>query len=229
MISSHSSASTGTRRRASSSSATMPKTGCLAEYGDLGLPPAELRAPHRLRSGRGRGHARLATRLGAPAVLSTFSRLLIDPNRGEDDPTLIMRLSDGAVVPGNAAVDEGERARRIARYPCALSRRHRRGDRRRARRPAARRSSSRSTASRRSGAAAPRPWQAGVLWDSDPRLALPLIAALRAEGDLVVGDNEPYSGALADDCLYRHALAARPRPCAGRDPPGPDRRRGRSG
>ena len=54
----------------------------------------------------------LASRLGIPAVLSTFSRLLIDANRGEDDPTLIMRLSDGAVVPGNAAADADERARR---------------------------------------------------------------------------------------------------------------------
>jgi predicted N-formylglutamate amidohydrolase len=42
--------------------------------------------------------------LGVPAVLSCFSRLLIDPNRGEKDPTLIMQLSDGAVVPGNADI-----------------------------------------------------------------------------------------------------------------------------
>ena len=42
-----------------------------------------------------------------------------------------------------------------------------------------------------------RPWQVGVLWRGDDRLAAPLLAALRARGDLVVGDNEPYSGALA--------------------------------
>ena len=34
-----------------------------------------------------------------------------------------------------------------------------------------------------------------------------LIAALRAEGDLTVGDNEPYAGALANDCMYRHGSA----------------------
>ncbi len=39
-----------------------------------------------------------------------------------------------------------------------------------------------------------RPWHAGVLWGKDPRLALPLMAALRETGDIVVGDNEPYSG-----------------------------------
>jgi predicted N-formylglutamate amidohydrolase len=46
----------------------------------------------------------------------------------------------------------------------------------------------------------PRPWEVGILWDSDPRFAAPLIAALAAEG-LTVGDNEPYDGALEGDTL----------------------------
>ncbi len=50
-----------------------------------------------------------------------------------------------------------------------------------------------------------RPWHAGVLWDRDPRIAVPLMAALREDVALVVGDNEPYAGALANDCMYRHA------------------------
>ena len=59
----------------------------------------------------------LARRLGAPAILTRFSRLLIDPNRGRDDPTLVMRLSDGAVVPGNAGASTRRRSqRRIARF-----------------------------------------------------------------------------------------------------------------
>ncbi len=48
-----------------------------------------------------------------------------------------------------------------------------------------------------------RPWQVGVLWDRDGRLAKPLLARL-AEAGFVVGDNEPYSGELENDCLYRH-------------------------
>src|SRR4051794_10193266 len=55
----------------------------------------------------------LARRLGCPALMTAFSRLLIDPNRGLDDPTLIMRISDGAIIPANAHLDEGERACRI--------------------------------------------------------------------------------------------------------------------
>ena len=58
----------------------------------------------------------LAGRLGATALLTGYSRLLIDPNRGLDDPTLIMKLSDGAVVPGNRDIDAAERQRRIERY-----------------------------------------------------------------------------------------------------------------
>ena len=48
-----------------------------------------------------------------------------------------------------------------------------------------------------------RPWQVGVLWDRDDRLARPLLAALEKAG-YCVGDNEPYTGALENDCLYQH-------------------------
>ena len=58
----------------------------------------------------------LAATFDAPALLTTYSRLLIDPNRGEDDPTLIMKLSDGAVVPGNAGAGEAERNHRLETF-----------------------------------------------------------------------------------------------------------------
>jgi predicted N-formylglutamate amidohydrolase len=41
----------------------------------------------------------------------------------------------------------------------------------------------------------------------DDRFSAPLLDGLRAEGGLVVGDNEPYDGALAGDTLDRHATA----------------------
>ncbi len=43
-----------------------------------------------------------------------------------------------------------------------------------------------------------------MLWDKDARLARPLIGALAAEPGLVVGDNEPYDGALRGDTMFRH-------------------------
>jgi predicted N-formylglutamate amidohydrolase len=44
----------------------------------------------------------------------------------------------------------------------------------------------------------------GVLWDQDERLSRPLIERLRAEPNLCVGDNEPYTGQLQGDCMWRH-------------------------
>jgi hypothetical protein len=46
-----------------------------------------------------------------------------------------------------------------------------------------------------------------VLWDKDPRLALPLLEGLKSLPGIEVGDNEPYSGQLKGDTLYRHATA----------------------
>ena len=86
------------------------------DYGDLGVPAAQFERHIAYDIGARDLTLGLAARLGAPAVFSRYSRLLIDPNRGMDDPTLIMRISDGAVVPGNREVDEAERARRIARF-----------------------------------------------------------------------------------------------------------------
>ncbi len=85
-------------------------------YGTLGLEPAALERHIAYDIGAAALTRALAERLGAPAVLSTFSRLLIDPNRGADDPTLVMRFSDGAIVPGNARVDAAEIALRRERY-----------------------------------------------------------------------------------------------------------------
>src|SRR4051794_27265865 len=85
-------------------------------YGALGLPGEALERHIAYDIGARWLTQRLAARLQAPAVLSTFSRLLIDPNRGADDPTLVMRYSDGAIVPGNARIDEAEIDRRTRLY-----------------------------------------------------------------------------------------------------------------
>lgn len=173
------------------------------EYGTLGLPPEQLERHIGYDIGAAGVTRELAERLGAPALMANFSRILIDPNRGEDDPTLIMRLSDGAVVPGNAEFDENERARRIARYyapyhaaiDAAINAGIEAGC------PPAILSIHTFTENWRGS---PRPWHATILWDRDPRLPEPMLEALREEPDLVIGENEPYTGELKGDCLYRH-------------------------
>ena len=172
--------------------------------GDLGLAPEHFERHIAYDIGAAAVTRELARLLDAPGVLTRFSRLVIDPNRGRDDPTLVMRLSDGAVVPGNARVDEAEVARRVARFydpydaaiTAAIDRALAAGT------PPAVVCVHSFTPSWRG---TPRPWHAGILWDADDRLARPLLDGLAAEPDLIVGDNEPYDGALTGDTVDRHA------------------------
>ena len=86
------------------------------EFENLGLAEAQLERHIAYDIGAAWVSRHLAACLECPALLSTFSRLLIDPNRGRDDPTLVMQLSDGAIVPGNARIDEAGVEARIKRF-----------------------------------------------------------------------------------------------------------------
>jgi predicted N-formylglutamate amidohydrolase len=175
-------------------------------YGSLGLPDSAFKRHIAYDIGVEALTRKLAAGLGVPAVLSCFSRLLIDPNRGEDDPTLIMKISDGAIIPGNHPINQEEWANRIETYhrPYHRAIEHTIG-----------------RVAKASGVAplvislhsythawkdVPRPWHAAVLWDTDHRAVTPLIDLLRAPGDILVGDNEPYDGALRNDTMYRHCM-----------------------
>ncbi len=85
------------------------------DYGDLGLPPEQFERHIAYDIGAAAMTRRLAARFGAPAVMTTFSRLLIDPNRGADDPTLVMRISDGALVPGDVRLAARDAALALVR------------------------------------------------------------------------------------------------------------------
>jgi predicted N-formylglutamate amidohydrolase len=174
-----------------------------AEYASLGLPPQQFERHIAYDIGIEAVTSGLALRLGCPALMASFSRLLIDPNRGADDPTLIMRLSDGSIIPGNALIDEVERERRLARFH----------------RPYHAAIEAEIDAALAQGIdpllvsihsftpswkGVVRPWHVGILWDQDGRFANYVLDALKATGDLCVGDNEPYSGALEGDTLYTH-------------------------
>ncbi len=177
------------------------------EYGDLGLEASQFERHIAYDIGAAALTRGLAGRLGASAVLSCFSRLLIDPNRGMDDPTLIMRLSDGAVVPGNRDVDAAERARRLARFHQPYHQ-----------------AIAAVVEKVKAEGHVPflvsihsftpvwrgwqRPWHVGILWDRDEAVARGMIRGFLAQGDLVVGDNEPYHGALEGDTLNTHGTKA---------------------
>ncbi|MCR9067815.1 MAG: N-formylglutamate amidohydrolase [Rhodobacteraceae bacterium] len=170
--------------------------------GDLGLPPEDM-ARHIAYDPGALGVARaLAEALDSPLVSASFSRLVIDPNRGEDDPTLLMRVYDGSIIPANRHVDAAELERRLTLY-------HRPYHAAVGRLIAARRAPAVvaiHSFTRQLRGRAPRPWHVGVLYAGDTRLALPLLARLNAEDDLCVGDNQPYSGHLPGDALDRHGV-----------------------
>jgi predicted N-formylglutamate amidohydrolase len=174
-----------------------------SDYGTLGLTPEDLARHIAYDIGAAPVAEHLARALQAPALFTRYSRLLIDPNRGRDDPTLVMQISDGRIVPGNAALDEAELEARIERFyvPYHLA----------------------IEAAIDAGVAAgkppvllaihsfaqawksvPRPWHVAVLWDKDPRLARALLRELEAIPGIIVGDNVPYSGQLKGDTLYQH-------------------------
>lgn len=176
------------------------------EYGSLGLPSGEFDRHIAFDIGVEPLTRELAALTGAPAVLANFSRLLIDANRGEDDPTMIRQLYDGTVIKANYPMTEAEREKRLddfyRPYHDAVG-------------------SVIASVAQASGAAPfivslhsftptmqgrARPWHVGILWDMDDRAPKPLIEMLSADPDLVVGDNEPYDGALRGDTMYRHAI-----------------------
>ena len=166
--------------------------------GDLGLPAVDMARHIAFDPGAAGVTRRLAEKLGSPAILSKFSRLVIDPNRGEDDPTLLMKLYDGTIIPANRHATVDERLNRLHRpYHAAY------------RQLAARRDDTVICAihsfTPQLRGRAPRPWEVGVLSADDRRLADPFLAACSAEG-WCVGDNEPYTGHLPGDAVDQHAL-----------------------
>ncbi|MTJ84229.1 MAG: N-formylglutamate amidohydrolase [Telmatospirillum sp.] len=151
---------------------------------------------------------RLADQIGATAVLSRISRLVIDCNRPLGHPTSICAESDGILVPGNRDLDERRRRQRAEEYfypyHGAVCRELNRVEAAAADRVASL-VAVHSFTPMMNGFQ--RPWHVGVLWNRDPRLARPLIDALRTGEGLCVGDNEPYSGRNANYTVGIHGAA----------------------
>lgn len=170
--------------------------------GSLGLPDADMERHIAFDPGALGVSLALGAALNAPVLLSNFSRLVIDPNRGEDDPTLLMKLYDGSVIPGNRHANAAELERRLNAYYRPYHTAYEQ--------LAAARDDIAIVAvhsfTRQLRGRPTRPWHIGILHAWDARLSDPLISALEAEPDLTVGRNEPYPGHLPGDAVDRHAL-----------------------
>jgi len=171
--------------------------------GTLGLAPEHFEQHIAWDIGAGAVTRLLSERFKASAVLGGYSRLIVDLNRDLNDSTAYPAISDGILVPANLKLDVAARATRARAlfkpYHEALGRviqTHLRG----AQTPVL--VSVHSFTPKLYGVR--RPWQIGLLWHKDPRLALPLLAALRRSGEIVVGDNQPYSGHHPADFTIDH-------------------------
>ncbi len=174
-----------------------------ANLDGLGVSPADLETHFALDIGAADIVRHLSRRLALPAVLTAYSRLVVDCNRALTDPSAFPVCMENIMVPGNQALDHAGRKDRADTlfWPYhhkvrdhltdletddvapALVAIH----------------SFTPTFENQS-----RPWHIGVLWDKDPRLAVPLINALSAVDGVVVGDNEPYSGKHPHDFTIDH-------------------------
>ena len=164
---------------------------------NLGLNDALLHQHIAYDIGTSRVTRRLSARFDAPLVMSNYSRLVIDVNREFGSPTSIVATSDGIDIPGNRNIDTHEAARRAEvffwPYHNAISAALGRFLARNAV-PAI--VSIHSFTPTFNGTQ--RPWQIGVLWNKDGRIALPLMDALQTREGLCVGDNQPYSARAPD-------------------------------
>ena len=171
--------------------------------GDLGLSAADRCRHIAVDIGSRALGDELSRRLGAPFVSQVYSRLVIDCNRDPSHPGSIVSVSDGTSIPGNAGLSaearEERRAEILEPYQSAI---------------AAILSeqadpillSVHSFTPVMQGRA--RPWDIGILHDGHrDDFALKVLRALQSNGDLTVGDNEPYRLDRTDYTVPLHAFA----------------------
>jgi predicted N-formylglutamate amidohydrolase len=167
--------------------------------GTLGLPESELERHIAWDIGAAGAARRVAEALDAILVMQPYSRLVIDCNRAPGLATSIVRISELTPIPGNENVSEAEATARVEaifrpyhdRIAAELERREREG------RPTLLVSVHSFTPVFKGE---PRRMQVAVLYNRDPRFARLMHGLLLAEGDLVVGDNDPY--AVSDETDY---------------------------
>ena len=176
-------------------------------YNSLGISKKDLNSHRAYDLGASDVACELSKLLQCSLVMANFSRLLVDPNRGEDDTTLIPRLSEGKIIEGNlkisSSINDKERKKRIHQFYL----------------PYHNQINKFITKSINNGEVPKiisihsftpiwkgkkREIDVGILWDKDDRLSKIFLNSLK---NIKLGDNKPYSGRLKNDTLYKHATS----------------------
>jgi predicted N-formylglutamate amidohydrolase len=174
--------------------------------GDLGLPPEAMDRHIAWDIGVAGLGDLLAGALDACFIRQSYSRLVIDCNRGPASPDASPAVSDGTVIPGNqdlAPVDAAMRRREICDpYQAAIADVL---DARRDRGQATLLFSLHSFTPVFAGLV--RPWRFGVLHRGDSALSTRMLALLRDQLGDAAGDNQPYAMDGIDYTVPLHADA----------------------
>ena len=166
--------------------------------GDLGVAASERERHIAWDIGIAGVATELARDMDAPLIAQRYSRLVIDCNRPFDSPGSIPLISEATEIPGNGGLTHDQiAARRQAIFTPYHARIAQALD--------VRKAAGRPTILMALHSFTPvyagiaRPWHVGTLYHRDDRLPHLLRDALRRDGDLVVGDNEPYAVSDATD------------------------------
>jgi predicted N-formylglutamate amidohydrolase len=177
--------------------------------GDLGITAAELDRHIGWDIGALEAAKELATRLDAPLIASGYSRLVIDCNRWPGGEGSTPKVSDNTPIPANVGLTKEQID---ARAEACFWPYHKEVDRQLDVMTAGGRKVCmlvvHSFTPEMKGFK--RPWHLGVLWNDDDRLPKPLLAELRRDHKMEVGDNEPYSARAS----YEYTLTAHAKPRA---------------
>jgi predicted N-formylglutamate amidohydrolase len=162
------------------------------KLGDLGLPRSELKRHIGWDIGIAGVAERLADHLDAHLIAQRYSRLVIDCNRPIGAASSIPAFSEATTIPGNEKLsrEDAEARRREIFDPYHVRIGETIDGRARDKRPTVL-VSLHSFTPVYAGVA--RPWHIAALYQRDKVLPPLLLQAFRDEGDLVVGDNEPYA------------------------------------
>jgi predicted N-formylglutamate amidohydrolase len=172
--------------------------------GSLGLKPSDLDRHIAWDPGAAELSAGMAAQLDAALVLQRYSRLAIDCNRDPSLPDAITQFSEDTPVPGNVGLSPDARSGRVAAIWAPF---HAALDRMVERRRAAKRLTGLVTVHSFTPVyrGVSRPWHVGIISTTERRFADAMLAVLRRDPKLIVGDNEPYSAKdNVDYTIRRH-------------------------
>jgi predicted N-formylglutamate amidohydrolase len=174
---------------------------------NLGLTSSELRRHIAYDIGAKETAIQLATEINAPLIYTDYSRLVIDPNRSKHDPTSIMQIYDGSIIPGNLRLSKAQikyrREQFYNPYHAAIKKKlkEKKGKKISACIVSIHSFTPKLTLQD------PRPWHIGILWDRDKRMSDLVIQDLQKNKEICIGKNKPYSGNLVGDTLFQHGTS----------------------